>query len=119
MTKIEQFQIKSEAENKSLTEFNDVSNKLASIQQMQEKLYKRNAKLEYSRNLIFGNIEEDVNELSKCLNKIESDISKTQTAFIETRENFISTVELYQTKKKNMISQYKIKMKQKKNIILF
>lgn len=102
LDKIEQFQIKSEAENKSLTEFNDVSNKLASIQQMQEKLYKRNAKLEYSRNLIFGNIEEDVNELSKCLNKIESDISKTQTAFIETRENFISTVELYQTKKKEL-----------------
>ena len=102
LDKIEQFQIKSEAENKSLTEFNDVSNKLASIQQMQEKLYKRNAKLEYSRNLIFGNIEEDVNELCKCLNKIESDISKTQTAFIETRENFISTVELYQTKKKEL-----------------
>lgn len=102
LDKIEQFQIKSEAENKSLTEFNDVSNKLVSIQQMQEKLYKRNAKLEYSRNLIFGNIEEDVNELSKCLNKIESDISKTQTAFIETRENFISTVELYQTKKKEL-----------------
>ena len=102
LEKIEQFQIKSEAENKSLTEFNDVSNRLASIQQMQEKLYKRNAKLEYSRNLIFGNIEEDVNELSKCLNKIESDISKTQTAFIETRENFISTVELYQTKKKEL-----------------
>lgn len=102
LDKIEQFQIKSEAENKSLTEFNDVSNKLASIQQIQEKLYKRNAKLEYSRNLIFGNIEEDVNELSKCLNKIESDISKTQTAFIETRENFISTVELYQTKKKEL-----------------
>ena len=102
LDKIEQFQIKSEAENKSLIEFNDVSNKLASIQQMQEKLYKRNAKLEYSRNLIFGNIEEDVNELSKCLNKIESDISKTQTAFIETRENFISTVELYQTKKKEL-----------------
>lgn len=102
LDKIEQFQIKSEAENKSLTEFNDVSNRLASIQQMQEKLYKRNAKLEYSRNLIFGNIEEDVNELSKCLNKIESDISKTQTAFIETRENFISTVELYQTKKKEL-----------------
>ena len=58
--------------------------------------------MEYSRNLIFGNIEEDVNELSKCLNKIESDISKTQTAFIETRENFISTVELYQTKKKEL-----------------
>ena len=102
LDKIEQFQIKSEAENKSLTEFNDISNKLASIQQIQEKLYKRNAKLEYSRNLIFGNIEEDVNELSKCLNKIESDISKTQTAFIETRENFISTVELYQTKKKEL-----------------
>ena len=35
LDKIEQFQIKSEAENKSLTEFNDVSNRLASIQQMQ------------------------------------------------------------------------------------
>lgn len=102
LDKIEQFQVKNEAENKALTEFNDVSSKLANIQQTQEKLYKRNAKLEYSRNLVFGNIEEDVNELSKCLNKIESDISKTQTAFIETREKFISTVELYQTKKKEL-----------------
>lgn len=102
LDKIEQYQEKNKAENKALTEFNDVSTKLASIQQNQEKLYKRNAKLEYSRNLIFGNIEEDVNELSKCLNKIESDISKTQTAFIETREKFISTVELYQTKKKEL-----------------
>ena len=40
---------------------------------MQEKLYKRNAKLEYSRNMIFSNIEENVEELEKCLLKIESE----------------------------------------------
>ena len=120
LDKIEQYQEKNKAENEALTEFNDVSSKLASIQQTQEKLYKRNAKLEYSRNLIFGNIEEDVDELSKCLNKIESDISKTQTAFIETREKFISTVELYQTKKKELdvAIQNKDEAEEEYNVIL-
>lgn len=120
LDKIEQYQEKNKAENEALTEFNDVSSKLASIQQTLEKLYKRNAKLEYSRNLIFGNIEEDVDELSKCLNKIESDISKTQTAFIETREKFISTVELYQTKKKELdvAIQNKDEAEEEYNVIL-
>ena len=65
---------------------------LANIQQTQEKLYKRNAKLEYSRNMLYSNIEENVEELEKCLVKIESDISKTQTALLELREKFISAV---------------------------
>lgn len=73
---------------------------LANIQQTQEKLYKRNAKLEYSRNMLYSNIEENVEELEKCLVKIESDISKTQTALLELREKFISAVSNYQEKKK-------------------
>ena len=73
---------------------------LVNIQQTQEKLYKRNAKLEYSRNILFSNIEENVEELEKCLSKIESDISKTQTALLELREKFISAVSNYQEKKK-------------------
>ena len=50
--------------------------------------------------MLYSNIEENVEELEKCLVKIESDISKTQTALLELREKFISAVSNYQEKKK-------------------
>lgn len=61
--------------------------------------------------MIFSNIEENVEELEKCLLKIESDISKTQTALLELREKFISTVSKYQ-EKKNLLDEA-LKRKQK------
>ncbi len=102
LEKIEDFQHKAEIAELSEKEFDEVLAKLTSIQQNQEKLYKRSAKLEYNRTLIFSNIEELPEELEKCLTKIESDISKMQTALNEIRIEFIDTVTSYQEKKKKL-----------------
>ena len=102
LDKIEDYQHKAEIAENSEKEFDEVLAHLTSIQQNQEKLYKRSAKLEYNRTLVFSNIEELPEELEKCLEKIESDISKMQVALNDIRVEFISTVASYQEKKKKL-----------------
>jgi hypothetical protein len=102
LDKIESYNLMVESETEASKDFVNVSAELKGIATSQEKLYKRSAKLEYSRNLLFSNIEENAQELEKCLLKIELDIEKTQEALKELRIKFIETVEKYQDRKKHL-----------------
>ena len=52
-------------EEEALKEFEQVSSEIKKIQKTQEKLYNKGAKLEYSRYIIFENIEEKPEEIRK------------------------------------------------------
>ena len=70
--KLEKYQINYEKELAATEEFNTALENIRVIQNSQEKLYKKSAKLEYSRNLLFSNIEGKVEDTRKCIEKIES-----------------------------------------------
>lgn len=102
LDKIENYNERLSIETEASKIFAEVSNDLKQIAENQEKLYKRIARLEYNRNLLFSNIEEDPKELEKCMEKIEADVEKTQSSIVELRKNFINTVSNYQIKKKEL-----------------
>lgn len=82
-----------------LKEFQDAENEIEEIQNHEEKLYKKNAKLEYNRDLIFQDISQKPEEIEKCSQKIESDIQKTQEKLVSLREEFVEAVKDYNQKK--------------------
>ena len=73
--------------------------KLIKFKKHGEKLYNKNAKLEYNRHIVFSNIEEKSDEIKRCLEKIEKDIEKNKEAFKELDENFWVTSDDYKEKK--------------------
>lgn len=97
--KLEKYQINYEKELAATEEFNTALENIRVIQNSQEKLYKKSAKLEYSRNLLFSNIEGKVEDTRKCIEKIENDVEKNNEAMKETKENLISALEEYNEKR--------------------
>ena len=97
--KLEKYQINYEKELAATEEYNMALENIHEIQNTQEKLYKKSAKLEYSRNLLFSNIEGKVEETRKCIEKIENDVEKNNEAMRETKENLISALEDYNEKR--------------------
>lgn len=96
------FQEASEAEISALSDFQAAENTIEEIQASQEKLYKKNAKLEYNRDLIFSDITQKPEEIERCILKIESDIAKNQASLITLREKFIEAVRDYNEKKSSL-----------------
>ena len=70
VNKLEKYQINYQKEIAATQEYNESIKKIKSIQAAQEKLYKRSAKLEYNRNLLFGNIDGKPEETRRWLNRI-------------------------------------------------
>lgn len=100
--KFELFQIANSEEMKALSEFQNAENNIEEIQISEEKLYKKNAKLEYNRDLIFNDITQKPAEIEKCIIKIENDISKNQVKLISLRERFVEAVKIYNEKKSEL-----------------
>lgn len=98
-TKFNIFQEANSAEFSALSEFQAAETTIEEIQSSQEKLYKKNAKLEYNRDLIFTNITQKPEEIEKCIVKLEDDISKNQAKLISLREKFIEAIKDYNDKK--------------------
>ncbi len=97
--KIENLNYKVDYENRTKEQFTDAEQKLKEVQLTHEKLYKKIAKLEYNRNILYENVFEDTNELNKCLEKIELDVEKAQSTMSELRKKYIDIVTLYKKKK--------------------
>ena len=74
--KLEKYQVNYQKEFIAIQDYNETLKKIKTIQLTQEKLYKRSAKLEYNRNLLFNNLDGKIDEIEKCIEKIESDIEK-------------------------------------------
>ena len=83
----------------SLKDFQDAENEIEEIQNHEEKLYKKIAKLQYNRDLIFQDISQNPDEIEKCSLKIEGDIQKNHDKLVTIREEFVEAVRDYNDKK--------------------
>lgn len=99
---VEKYQETCIKEKDAVKEFNSTSEEISEIQKREEKLYKKSAKLEYTRNIIFNNIEVDPDETEKCVIKIEVSVEKNASDLIELRKEFIEKVKEYSVKKQYM-----------------
>lgn len=97
--KFNNFQESNNDEFQALEEFKNAEAVIEDIQSQEEKLYKKNAKYEYNRDLIFNDITQKPEEIEKCMIKIENDIAKTQNALVTLRENYVEAVRNYNERK--------------------
>lgn len=97
--KLEKYQTNYQKEYDAIQDYNESLKKIKSIQVAQEKLYKKSAKLEYNRNLLFNTIDGKVEDLKKCIEKIEADVVKNNEEMQEMKENFISALNDYNDKR--------------------
>ena len=95
-----------EKQEEAILQFQDVTDRLKAIQKNQERLYKKSAKLEYNRNILFNNIEDKTENLEKCLQKIENDSERTGEHLKELRIDFIDTLNKY-NKNSNILAKSK------------
>ena len=86
----------------ALKEFQDAENRIEEIQNQEEKLYKKSAKLQYNRDLIFQDISQKPDEIEKCSLKIESDLQKNHDKLVALREEFVNAVSDYNEKKSTL-----------------
>lgn len=107
--KLDKFQACYEQEQVATQEFEDLTVKLKAIQQTQEKLYKKSAKLEYNRNILFNNIDDKIEDIERCLLKIENDIDKNEETSKNLRMNFINTLNAYHEKNNILVKSQKAK----------
>lgn len=99
VTKLEKYQTNYQKEIEATQEYNASIKKIKSIQASQEKLYKRSAKLEYNRNLLFGNIDGKPEEVRRCIEKIEEDVEKNNAEMRDLKEELIQALTEYNEKK--------------------
>lgn len=98
--KLAEYQECYKQEQTAIQEFDNVTERLNTIQKNQEKLYKKSAKLEFNRNLLFNNIEDKPENIERCMTKIENDVDKNKEAFKVAREDFVETLKEFNEKKK-------------------
>lgn len=97
--KLEKYQTNYQKEYDAIQDYNESLKKIKAIQVAQEKLYKKSAKLEYNRNILFNTIDGKVEDLKKCIEKIESDVIKNNEELQEIKETFISALNDYNDKR--------------------
>lgn len=79
-------------ENKAKQEYDSAVTNIQNIQKTKEKLYNQNVKFEYSRNILFTDVNRKVEDIEKCLTKIESALDKNKDTFKTLRKNFIQGI---------------------------
>lgn len=97
--KLEKYQVNYQKEFIAIQDYNETLKKIKTIQATQEKLYKRSAKLEYNRNLLFNNLDSKVEEIEKCIEKIETEVDKNNEDMKNVREALIATLGEFNEKK--------------------
>lgn len=83
----------------ALKEFQNAENRIEAIQAQEERLYNKNAKLQYNRDLIFQDISQKPEEIEKCSLKLEGDIQKNNDKLVSLREDFVVAVSNYNEQK--------------------
>lgn len=79
-------------DNKAKQEYDSAVTNIQNIQKTKEKLYNQNVKFEYSRNILFADVNRKVEDIEKCLTKIEAALDKNKDAFKTLRKNFIQGI---------------------------
>ena len=97
--KLEKYQINYQKELAATQEYNESIEDIKVIQASQEKLYKKSAKLEYNRYILFNNIDAKLEDTKKCIEKIESDVENNNEAMREMKEKFLEALAIYNEKR--------------------
>lgn len=97
--KLEKYQINYQKEVSATQEYNKSLERIKEIQLEQKGLYKKSAKLEYDRNLLFNNLEGKVEEIRRCIEKIEADVEQNNAGMVETKEALLEALEDFNDKK--------------------
>ena len=97
--KLEKYQVNYQKEFIAIQDYNETLKKIKQIQLTQEKLYKRSAKLEYNRNLLFNNLDGKVEEIEKCIEKIEAEVEKNNEDMKSIKTALITTLGEFNEKK--------------------
>ena len=97
--KLEKYQINYQKELVAAQDYNESLKKIKIIQLAQEKLYKKSANLEYSRHLLFNNIDVKIDDTRRAIDKIEADIEKNNSEMIELKEQLLAALETYGDKR--------------------
>ena len=99
VNRIDEFKDAYTTEQRVIEEFNQLAEEIRNVQKTHDKTYNKAIKLEYSRNLLFNNVEEKPEEILKCLEKIENDLDQSSDLQKELREQFVNLVIEYNEKK--------------------
>lgn len=97
--KLEKYQINYQKELAATQEYNESIEDIKVIQASQEKLYKKSAKLEYNRYILFNNIDAKLEDTKKCIEKIEVDVESNNEAMKEMKEKFLEALAVYNEKR--------------------
>ena len=97
--KLDKYQENYQKELNSTKEFNESLKKIKDIQSLQDKLYKKSAKLEYDRNLLFNNIEAKVEDTRRSIESLEEEVDKNNEAMRKAKEKLLVALEEYNNKK--------------------
>ena len=99
VTRLEKYQNNYQKELFATQEYNESIKKVRGIQAAQEKLYKKGAKLEYNRNMLFSNLETKPEEVRRCIEKIENDVDQNNEEMRALKDQLIEALEEYNEKK--------------------
>ena len=99
VTRLEKFQNNYQKELFATQEFNESIKKVRSIQAAQEKLYKKGAKLEYNRNMLFFFFFTKPEEVKRCIEKIEDDVYQNNEEMKELKDKLIEALVEYNDKR--------------------
>ncbi len=97
--KLEKYQTNYQKEYDAIQDYNESLKKIKGIQVAQEKLYRKSAKLEYNRNILFNTIDGKVEDLKKCIEKIENDVVKNNEEMQEMKNKFVEALNDYNDKR--------------------
>lgn len=97
--RLEKYQVNYQKELAATKEYNTSLEKIKEIQLAQKNLYKKSAKLEYDRNLLFNNLDGKIDDIRKCIEKIEEAVNENNIAMQETKESLLDALEDYNEKK--------------------
>ena len=87
-------------EDKIINEFDEVANKIRSIQQEQKKIFKSNIKLEEERNQLFDSLDEEPITIERKLKRIEEVVDENNKRLEQLREEFINSLTKFSDKQK-------------------
>lgn len=85
-------------EEVSKEEFEVSEKEITKLQKSQERLYNKGAKYEYSRYIIFNNVEEKIEKIEKHLNKVADDVKKNSDELKELGDMFVQAIINYNEK---------------------
>lgn len=100
LEEIKQYQKIIETEDKAINEYDNIANKINSIQKEQKKIYESNIELEGERNQLFDLLDESPENIANKMTKIGDKISVNNNRLKELSEEFVQALKELTEKQK-------------------